>query len=92
MLSSAFTIELLINLFANSTECFKAFFAENRNIFDALIVLVSLVSIMLGAMGIQSLPAVKMLRLIRGIRLASDIEPTRLVAGLLVGLLVARAV
>ena len=68
LLSSAFTIELIINLFANSSECFKAFFAENRNIFDALIVLISLVSLVLGAMGIQSLPAVKMLRLIRVVR------------------------
>ena len=32
------------------------------------------------------------LRLIRGIQLASGIEPTRLVAGLVVGLLIARAV
>lgn len=32
------------------------------------------------------------LKLIRGIQLASDIEPTRLVAGLVVGLLIARAV
>ena len=32
------------------------------------------------------------LKLVRGIQLASDIEPTRLVAGLVVGLLIARAV
>ena len=67
-LSSAFFFELLLNLFANSANRFRAFVSSSSNWFDALIVLVSLGSLSLVGMGIDIGIPVKMLRLFRVVR------------------------
>jgi len=71
-----FTVELMINLFANSNDHFRPFVGRPSNWFDLVIVVVSLLNVVLSALG-ASLPSAKMLRMLRlgrAIRLFSALK------------------
>ena len=61
-----YTLELCTNMFVNSHDCFRPFYSQRSNWFDAGTVIVSIVSVT-GVL--RNLP-IKMLRLIRVLRLA----------------------
>jgi hypothetical protein len=67
VVSGFFTIDLCINMFANSSDWFRPFYTESANAFDMLIVAVSLANLYMEVSEIQS-PPVKMIRLIRVVK------------------------
>jgi hypothetical protein len=67
VVSGFFTIDLCINMFANSSDWFRPFYTEPANAFDMLIVAVSLANLYMEVSEIQS-PPVKMIRLIRVVK------------------------
>ena len=64
IVTSFFTVDLMVNMFANSSNWFRPFYTEPGNTFDLLIVVVSLTSLYMDHQDIES-PPVKMIRLIR---------------------------
>ena len=64
-ITSIFTLELIINLFAHSEDCFLEFYSNNNYLFDACVVLLSIASIVLDVYKVQNMVSVKMVRLIR---------------------------
>jgi voltage-gated sodium channel len=84
-LTAIFTAELLVNIFAHSNNGFRPFYTRGWNWFDAFIVIVSLVNVILSYSGTE-LPNAKilrMLRLARAVRLFSALKDLqRLLAAL----------
>jgi hypothetical protein len=68
VLTSLFTLELLINMLSKSNDYFRPFWSHFENIFDMLVVVVSIFSLMTKLAGIDSVPNIKMLRLVRVFR------------------------
>ena len=64
MITVLFCAELLINIFSKSNDNFAPFMKEWSNLFDACIVVTSIVSLLLSALQLD-IPSLKMLRLIR---------------------------
>jgi len=60
-----FTVELMINLFANSNDHFRPFVGRPSNWFDLVIVVVSLLDVVYTASSTGELPGVRMLRMLR---------------------------
>lgn len=63
-LTLLFTLELLLHLFAKGLD----FWRQAANLFDTLVVFVSIASLITRLSGIQGLPNIKMFRLIRVVR------------------------
>ena len=59
-----FTMDLAVNLFANSDDCFRDFYASPANWMDFVIVIISILGLYWDAQGVKSLPF-KMIRVVR---------------------------
>ena len=68
ILTCLFTLELLVNMLSKSNDFFKPFWSHAENLFDTLVVVVSIASIVTKLAGVQGLPNIKMFRLIRVFR------------------------
>jgi voltage-gated sodium channel len=64
MSTGVFTVELLVNLFANSTDGFKPFYSRLSNWFDTFIVAASLAHVIMSSLGVV-FPNAKLFRLLR---------------------------
>ena len=65
IITGLFVIELAVNIFAHSYNHLKPFLARPGNIFDALIVVVSVVNILLVINNVTEFPNARLLRLVR---------------------------
>jgi hypothetical protein len=66
-------MDLMVNMFANSSNWFRPFYTDPANSFDLLIVGVSLASLYMDKQDIES-PPVKMIRLIRVLKVLNLIH------------------
>ena len=73
IVTSFFTMDLMVNMFANSSNWFRPFYTEPANSFDLLIVGVSLASLYMDHQDIKS-PPIKMIRLIRVLKVLNLIH------------------
>ena len=55
-----FAVELCVNLFARSSDCFAPFFRDRWNIFDTFVVFVGIFT-----KAVETLPQLELLRLVR---------------------------
>ena len=72
IVTSFFTMDLMVNMFAKSSNWFRSFYTEPANSFDLLIVGVSLASLYMDHQDIES-PLDKMIRLIRALKVLKKI-------------------
>ena len=68
ILTSLFTLELLVNILSKSNDYFRPLWSHFENIFDAMVVVVSIFSLVTKLAGIDSVPNIKMFRLVRVFR------------------------
>jgi voltage-gated sodium channel len=64
VVTGAFLIELLVNLFANSNDGFRPFYSRASNWFDTVITVVSILTVVFTLMGTK-IPNAKLFRLLR---------------------------
>ena len=78
VITGAFTLELLVNLFAHSNNGFQPFFSRPANWFDGAIVLVSITNILLTTAGTEfggdNTKLLRLLRIGRVVRLFSSLK------------------
>ena len=67
IITSFFTLELLFHVMCKSNNCFRPFWSRKMNLFDMVVVVVSIVSLTLQLTS-SRVPSLKMLRLVRVVR------------------------
>ena len=68
ILTTLFTLELLVNMLSKSNDYFRPFWSQPENLFDTLVVVVSIASLITKLAGVEGIPNIKMFRLIRVFR------------------------
>ena len=68
ILTCLFTLELLVNMLSKSNDWFRPFWSHPENLFDTLVVVVSIASLVTKLAGVEGIPNIKMFRLIRVFR------------------------
>ena len=81
-LTLAFTVELSLNIFAHSNDCFRPFYTNSSNLMDLLIVMASLLALTSWVPGLPNTKSFRLLRVGRVIRLIKgtplSLEPVSL--------------
>ena len=67
-LTAVFTLELVVNMLSKSNDFFKPFWSHPMNLFDALVVAISIASLLTKMAGVEGIPNIKIFRLVRVFR------------------------